>query len=375
MKKNLHFIGVLTLSLILSKPIYGDHPPNKLMRNMSAWSQLGNTGKLGKFDVNFEEYGTIPKQTKTSVENKKFDRMFKDKFNLATIVMKDNKIVYERYNSKRKVDSNTPLLGMSMSKTAASASIGVLLCENKIKSLDDTAGIYSTTLNASPYANIKIKNILQMNSGVSPLGRHDEKKFNRKSLGLTNKFSGKASVREALSFYKKAAREQGSQFNYHSSDTLALSILVEEISKMSVAKVFYDNLYTKFGSSGYMHWAADKNGTTAPFTGLTMTAHDWAKFGKFIMEEKKASSCLGSFFNEGVANAITTGKKNGSRYGYQSWVFMVNENPTLVLQGHGGQFLVLDELTNTILLTISINEKYTSGNLFNNIHKFTEKLN
>jgi len=93
------------------------------------------------------------------------------------------------------------------------------------------------------------------------------------------------------------------------------------------------------------------------------------------MEEKKASSCLGSFFNEGVANAITTGKKNGSRYGYQSWVFMVNENPTLVLQGHGGQFLVLDELTNTILLTISINEKYTSGNLFNNIHKFTEKLN
>ena len=192
MKKNLHFIGVLTLSLILSKPIYGDHPPNKLMRNMSAYSQLGNTGKLGKFDVNFEEYGTIPKQTKTSVENKKFDRMFKDKFNLATIVMKDNKIVYERYNSKRKVDSNTPLLGMSMSITAASASIGVLLCENKIKSLDDTAGIYSTTLNASPYANIKIKNILQMNSGVSPLGRLDEKKFNLKSLGLTNKFSGKS---------------------------------------------------------------------------------------------------------------------------------------------------------------------------------------
>ena len=67
--------------------------------------------------------------------------------------------------------------------------------------------------------------------------------------------------------------------------------------------------------------------------------------------------------------------KNGSRYGYQSWVFDVNNRPTLVLQGHGGQFLVLDEITDTVLLVISINEKYISGNLFNNIHKFTEKLN
>ena len=375
MMKFTNFIGLLTLSLILSAPIFADHSPNKLMRNMIAYSQLGNTGKLGTFYVNFAEFGTIPKQVKTTVENKKFDRIFKDKFNLATIVIKDNKIVYERYNSKRKVDSNTPFLGMSMSKTAASASIGVLLCENKIKSLNDTAGIYSRTLNDSPYANIKIRNILHMNSGVSPLGRYDEKKFNHKSLGLTNKFSGKASVREALSFYKKAARKQASKFNYHSSDTLALSILIEEIAKMPLAKVFHDNLYTKFGSSGYMHWSADKNGTTAPFTGLTMTAQDWAKFGKFIMTEKKASSCLGSFFNEGVANAVKTGMKNGSRYGYQSWVFDVNNRPTLVLQGHGGQFLVLDEITDTVLLVISINEKYISGNLFNNIHKFTEKLN
>ena len=342
---------------------------------MNAYGQLGITGKLGKFDVNFVKFGTIPKQAKTSVENKNFDRMFKDKFNLATIVMKSTEIVYERYNTNRKVNSNTPLLGMSMSKTAASASVGHLLCNNKIRSLNDKAGDYSPTLKETPYADVTIKNILQMNSGISPLGRVDEKKFNLKSLGLSNKYSGKASVREALKFYENAARVQGSRFNYHSSDTLALSILVEEITNEPLAKVFHDNLYTKFGSSGYMHWAADKNNTTTPFTGLVMTAIDWAKFGKFIMTEKKASSCLGSFFNEGVANAVKTGMKNGSRYGYQSWVFDVNNRPTLVLQGHGGQFLVLDEITDTVLLIISINEKYISGNLFNNIHKFTEKLN
>ena len=31
-----------------------------------------------------------------------------------------------------------------------------------------------------------------MNSGVSPLGRDDEKRFNQKARGITDKFAGKA---------------------------------------------------------------------------------------------------------------------------------------------------------------------------------------
>ena len=76
-----------------------------------------------------------------------------------------------------------------------------------------------------------------------------------------------------------------------------------------------------------------------------------------------------------MRNSISTGKKNGSRYGYQSWVLDTNGKPAMVMQGHGGQFIVLDETTNTVLLTISMNEAYEAGNLFENISKFTERLN
>ena len=367
------YVSVFAL-LLLPAIAMADHTPKKMMRNMKAYSQLGQTGQLGPFSVNFDKFGDLPKTSKTSVENKRYDKIFADKFNIAAIVMNADAIVYERYNTKRKINSNTPLLGMSMSKTGASAAIGTLLCEGKIKSLDQPAGDYSSTLKASPYANVSIKNILQMNSGVSPIGRDDEKRFNRKSRGTSEKFAGKASVRDALKFYKKAVRQQNSKMNYHSTDTLALSILVEEISGDSLAKVFHDKLYAKFGKSGYMHWTSDKKGTTVSFSDLTMTARDWANFGKFLMEEKKSNSCLGSFFNDGVANAVQTGKKNGSRYGYQSWVFDVNGKPAMVMQGHGGQFIVLDETKNTVLLTISMSEKYKVGNLFNNINKFAEQL-
>ena len=115
--------------------------------------------------------------------------------------MRDGSIVYERYATKRKIDSNTPLMGMSMSKTAISASVGALLCDGQINSLDDAPKQYSKFLAATPYSDISIRNILQMDSGVSPLGRSDEKKFNRRARGV-QKFSGKADVKSALKFYE-----------------------------------------------------------------------------------------------------------------------------------------------------------------------------
>ncbi len=71
---------------------------------------------------------------------------------------------------------------------------------------------------------------------------------------------------------------------------------------------------------------------------------------------------------------MNTGKKNGSKYGYQSWVFNVHSQPTMVLQGHGGQFMVREEKTNTVLLTISLYENYKAGKLFSDIGKITERL-
>lgn len=370
MKKILFGIIVLVFT---ANQAFADHSPTKMMRNMTAFSQLSTTGKLGQADVNYFVHGMVPNGEPTSISNKKFDKILADKMNLAAIVMRDGKIVYERYALKRKINSNTPLMGMSMSKTAISASIGALLCDGKIKSLDDPAKQYSKFLATTPYSDISIRNILQMNSGVSPLGRSDEKKFNRKARGI-EKFSGKADVRGAVKSYASAARDAGSQMNYHSSDSLALSVLVEDIAKIPLAQYFQEALYNQFGESGFMQWTADKSGTTVSFADLTMSARDWANFGQFLLTQKKSDTCLGRFFNEGVRKSVNTGKKNGSKYGYQSWVFTVHSQPAMVLQGHGGQFMVLDETTNTVLLTISMNEAYKAGNLFSNIGKITERL-
>ena len=146
--KNILLLISLCIPLLMPTLVMADHSPKKMMRNIKGYGQLGQTGKLGPFQVNVDKFGEIPKKSETSVMNKEYDKIFADKFNIATIILKGDEVVYERYATKRKINSNTLLSGMSMSKTAGSAAIGNLLCEGKIKSLDDAAGNYSPTLKA-----------------------------------------------------------------------------------------------------------------------------------------------------------------------------------------------------------------------------------
>ena len=62
---------------------FADHSPRKMMRYMKAYSKLSITKKLGPYDVNFKQYGTLPKAVETTVENKKFDQIFGDKVNIS----------------------------------------------------------------------------------------------------------------------------------------------------------------------------------------------------------------------------------------------------------------------------------------------------
>ena len=84
--------------------------------------------------------------------------------------MRNGKVIYERYNKDRGITADTTLNRMSISKSAAGSLVGALFYQGSIKSLDNPAKVYSGFLAQTPYAEVEIKNILQMMSGVSPAG-------------------------------------------------------------------------------------------------------------------------------------------------------------------------------------------------------------
>ncbi len=342
-----------------------DHGPKKMWkRQIVPYFDVHKTKMMGQFKINVHAYGKKKNVDAANVKKENFDNIFKDKFNLAALIRKNNELVYERYNKKRKIDNNTILHGMSMAKTALSTAIGSLVCNGKIESLDDELGKYSPLLKQTPYSKITIRNTLQMNSGVAPI-QNDYKlrrKMNQMAMGM-RKYEGKASMLKAISILKGNDREQGSKHFYFSSDPFALSIMITELTKKPASEIFYENAFKKFSTNNFMHWVSDKKGITVSQARLTMTAVDWSNFGQFIRDEMINDTCLGKFYKEGITNAVET-KREGVKYGYQFWVYNVNGVPTLTMTGHGGFFNVINTSKNTILTIFSVDENYKYGNLF-----------
>ena len=367
---------VIYFSLIFIS--FADHGPKKMWkRQIVPYFDVHQTKMMGPFKINVHAYGEKKNLDAGNFKKENFDKIFKDKFNLAALIRKNNELVYARYNKKRNIDNNTILHGMSMSKTALSTAIGSLLCDGKIASLNDELGKYSPSLAKTPYSKISIKNTLQMNSGVEPV-QSDYKfrrKLNQMAMGM-RKYEGKADMVKALSILKGNDREQGSKHFYNTSDPFALSIMISDLTNKPASEIFYENAFKKFSTNNFMHWVSDKKGITVSQARLTMTAVDWSNFGQYIHDEMKNNTCLGKFYKEGIKNSVET-KRNGVRYGYQFWVYNVNGVPTLTMTGHGGFFNVINTSKNTILTVLSVDSKYKYGNLFGKgmISKIAEEIN
>tara|TARA_B100001287_G_scaffold185177_1_gene156200 strand:+ start:45 stop:1178 length:1134 start_codon:yes stop_codon:yes gene_type:complete len=357
---------------------FADHGPKKMWkRQIVPYFDVHETKMMGPFKINVHAYGKKKDLDAASVKKENFDNIFKDKNNLAVLIRKNNKLVYSRYNKKRKINNNTILHGMSMSKTAVSTAIGSLLCNGKIESLDDELGKYSPSLKQTPYSKITIRNTLQMNSGVAPI-QNDYKlrrKLNHIALGM-RKYEGKGSVLKAVSILKGNDREQGSKHFYFSSDPFALSIMITDLTNKPASQIFYENAFKKFSKNKFMHWVSDKKGVTVSQARLTMSALDWSNFGQFVHDEMKNNTCLGKFYKEGIENAVET-KRDGVGYGYQFWVYKVNGIRTLTMTGHGGFFNIINAEKNSITTIFSVDEKYKYGNLFSKgmISNIAEEIN
>ena len=371
-------ISSIVIFSSLSFVSLADHGPKKMWkRQIVPYFDVHETKMMGPFKINVHAYGEKKNLDAGNVKKENFDNIFKDKFNLATLIRKNNEFVYTRFNKKRNIDSNTILHGMSMAKTALSTAIGSLVCNGKIESLDDELGKYSPLLKQTPYSKITIRNTLQMNSGVAPI-QNDYKlrrKMNQMAMGM-RKYEGKASMLKAISILKGNDREQGSKHFYFSSDPFALSIMITDLTNKPASQIFYENAFKKFSKNKFMHWVSDKKGITVAQARLTMSALDWSNFGQFVHDEMINDTCLGKFYKEGITNAVET-KREGVKYGYQFWVYNVNGVPTLTMTGHGGFFNVVNTTNNTILTMFSVDENYKYGNLFSKgtISKIASEIN
>lgn len=194
------------------------------------------------------------------------------------LVLKDGAIVHEQY--ERGNTEQTQSIAMSVSKSFISFLIGNAVRDGLI-SLDETVDHYAPQLAEGGYKGVSVKNTLQMSSGIG---------FNEDYSDLTSDIVHyiiqmlTGSVKD-FTAHLKNEREQGTETTYVSSDTQALSMVLEGATGKPMTEYFKEKLWSKLGPEADAYWLADSKGDAIAAGGLNAVLRDYARFGLLYLNQ------------------------------------------------------------------------------------------
>lgn len=194
------------------------------------------------------------------------------------LVVKDDDIAFEQY--WHGYTQQTRCLSMSVAKSFVSALIGIALDEAHFQSIEDPITRYVPELKGSGYDGVRIKDILQMSSGV----RWNEDYSDPESD--INRFAKAWAFGSSLDDCTRGCVPElppGSFNRYVSMDTQALGMLLVRTTGESLSKYLEDRIWKKLGMECDAYWMTDEDGMELALGGLCVTLRDYARFGRLYL--------------------------------------------------------------------------------------------
>ncbi len=208
-----------------------------------------------------------------------FNQVFNDVWSHGTdelhsmMVLKDGKVIFERYETGHGPDELHIL--WSASKTFTATAVG-FACQEGLLSTDDKAVSFFTPdelpESISPWLQqMTVHDLLTMSSGLGA-------DIQEKTRGNIQMDWVKETLGVPLHF------EPGSRFEYNSMDTYLLSVIVSRVSGETVEKYLETRLFHPLGIKEW-HWDLSPQGYTAGGWGLFLRLEDFAKMGQFLLQK------------------------------------------------------------------------------------------
>lgn len=249
--------------------------------------------------------------------NLAIDKVFDESHTRAFLVIHKDYIVTERY--KKGFDKNSKFLGWSMTKSIMATVFGVLEHQNKIDVMQN-APIKSWQKDQRK--NIKIHNLLQMNSGLE----WDED-YGTISDATTMLFLERDMTK--LPEEKELTGKINASWNYSSGTSNILSgILRKQFpTHQEYLDFWYTDFIDKIGMNS-MLVETDLAGNYVASSYSWATVRDWAKFGLLYLHKGNWNGT--QIFNESWVDYITTPTPTSNgRYGAQFWLNTKGKFPNI----------------------------------------------
>jgi CubicO group peptidase (beta-lactamase class C family) len=237
------------------------------------------------------------------------------------LVLKDGKILLERYGLGRKPSDRWT--SFSVAKSVTSTLVGAAIADGKIKGLDAPVTDYIPELKVSAYKGVTVRQMLMMSSGVKWNEDYVDPNSDVAQAGTKLLEPG---VDPMVSYLRKLPRanEPGTKFNYNTGETDLVGILVSNAVGMPLATYASEKIWKPYGMERDAVWMTDLAGHERGGCCISMTLRDYARVGQFILGGGKAGGkriVPAGWVAEATSKQIDNGSKDpGAGYGYFWWI-------------------------------------------------------
>jgi CubicO group peptidase (beta-lactamase class C family) len=268
----------------------------------------------------------------------------------AFLVIKDGKLVYEKYFNNTTKDSLLPTY--SIAKTLTSIMIGQLIAQGKIKESDTFVSILPEYKNGTDFDKVTIQQLLDMTSGI---GVSDNYPSGPSGWGVAiAQMYASTDLYWWLHQNQKMREVPGSKAEYRSVNTQLLGMIIAKVTGQKITDYFQNNVWQPIGAQSQAKWNVDKvGGIEKTFCCFNATARDFARVGQLFVNNGAASIGGKSIISSQYLKRMTAPKNSldyGWGYAAQTWLPFPD---TILMMGLHGQYIFVQPINQLVILKFS----------------------
>jgi CubicO group peptidase (beta-lactamase class C family) len=227
----------------------------------------------------------------------------------------------------------------SMAKSVVGILTGTALKEGKIKSLSQPVSDFIPEFKNPPNDQLTIYHLLTMSAELN----WDES-YSSLTSETTEAYYGKNLRRQMLRL--KTTGLPGKEFNYQSSCTQLLGMVLEQATGKKLADYCSEKLWLPIGAENDAQWSLDRNnGMEKAYCCIYSNARDFARIGKLYLDSGRWNG-IQIVPEDYVLNSITPApladkSKPNTEYGYQWWIGVYSGRQVFYARGILGQYILV----------------------------------
>ncbi len=266
------------------------------------------------------------------------DDYFAQQMVAGLLVIKDGKVVYERYGLGNSAESRW--VSFSVAKSVTSMLVGAAIQDGYIGSVEEKVTDYLPRLKGSSYDQVSIRTLLQMASGVAWDEDYadpdsDVNSVDWSTLGLYEYLRA-----------KPRTSEPGEAFNYNTAETNLVGTVVRSAIGNNLATYLSRKIWRPFGMESDASWMlAEPGGGETGGCCISATLRDYGRIGLFAMSNGRLPDGTQVLPETWIAES-TAPSAGDAGYGYLWWL---RDDGDYSASGIFGQGIHIDPQENVVI--------------------------